>query len=510
MKFKSNSVYQISVFIVVLLTCLAVIYLHLYSYEETQKIYLSQTEKVILNIKKDFLRDTVNNIFLEIDGIRETRGAIYKRNTENRLKRFQEELNLSEEEFIDFFITRFEDDINANMWTAFLWDDSSGKVLYDSSNLYRENLEESLENIKSLLSSVELINKGNIKGVFGVSKTYIDESVKQEVAEMLRGRKCSNDSYIWINEVINYEGGKNYAIRRVHPNLVETEGIYLSTDAQDIKGNLPYLIELEGVKEKGEIFYYYYFKELNSLIVSEKISYAKLYKDYNWIIGMGVHLNDIIENTEQINNEIDNLSSEHFIRLLKLLFTILLFGFTILYFINKLGWYSSTRFLVNELNLDTLTKAFSRRYGEMKLKKFFKEYKLSKDTPAIMMFDVDDFKSINDKYGHKAGDLVLEEIVYKINYVIRSYDMLVRWGGDEFLGIFPGLKKDYLMSFGNKILTEVSSLQIPFEDELIKVTVSIGFSSFEETDIDYSAAIKRADDALYRSKAQGRNKVNII
>ena len=510
MKFKSNSVYQISVFIVVLLICLAVIYLHLYSYEETQKIYLSQTEKVILNIKKDFLRDTVNNIFLEIDGIRETRGAIYKRNTENRLKRFQEELNLSEEEFIDFFITRFEDDINANMWTAFLWDDSSGKVLYDSSNLYRENLEESLENIKSLLSSVELINKGNIKGVFGVSKTYIDESVKQEVAEMLRGRKFSNDSYIWINEVINYEGGKNYAIRRVHPNLVETEGIYLSTDAQDIKGNLPYLIELEGVKEKGEVFYSDYFKELNSLVVSERISYAKLYKDYHWIIGMGVHLSDIHENTVEINNEISNLSSEYIIRLLQYLFIVLLLGFTVLYFINKLRLSSSTRSLEKELNLDTVTKAYSRRYGEMKIKEFYKEFKSSKGKPAIMMLDVDEFKTINDKYGHKAGDLVIKEIVCKLNRVIRSYDILIRWGGDEFLGIFPGLKIEYLKSFGEELLTEISSLQIPFEDKVIKVTISIGFSTFEETDLDFDDAIKRADDALYKSKAEGRNKVNVI
>jgi len=112
--------------------------------------------------------------------------------------------------------------------------------------------------------------------------------VKEEVAASIRNRRFSNESYIWINEVINYEGGDRYAIRRVHPNLPETEGTYLSTHAEDLAGNRPYEEELQGVKENGEHFFRYYFKKLNSEEIGEKITYAKLYKDFDWIITMGV------------------------------------------------------------------------------------------------------------------------------------------------------------------------------------------------------------------------------
>jgi signal transduction histidine kinase len=93
--------------------------------------------------------------------------------------------------------------------------------------------------------------------------------------------------------VINYNGGDNYAIRRVHPNLKDTEGMYLSTNMTDIEGNQPYLTELEGVKQDGELFFNYFFKKNNTDVVSEKITYAKLYPEYDWIIAMGVHLDDV-------------------------------------------------------------------------------------------------------------------------------------------------------------------------------------------------------------------------
>ena len=67
-----------------------------------------------------------------------------------------------------------------------------------------------------------------------------------------------------------------------------TEGMYLSTDTADSKGNLPYLTELEGIKKNGEIFFSYYFQEPGASHASEKITYAKLYPDFNWVIAMGI------------------------------------------------------------------------------------------------------------------------------------------------------------------------------------------------------------------------------
>ena len=502
--------YRILTFIVSSIICLIVIYLHLLSHNKTQKIYLHQTEKSIIELKKDFLKDTVNNIILETDKLRETKANNYKKNIESRERRFQEELSLTDEEFINIFIDRFNEDINSKMWTAFLWNNETGEILYDSSELDMESIEATREALKTLLSHHVTIEKGNIQAIFGVSKLYIDELVKKEIGDVIRSREFSNDSYIWVNKIINYEGGENYAIRKIHPNLRDTEGDYLSTDMEDIKGNFPYLEELNGIKKNGEIFFTYYFKKLNSSEISEKITYAKAYKDYDWIIAMGVNLDDIDSYIDKTNSEIKGLSSETIIGLLRYIFVILLVGFIILYIIEENHLSTSTRSLEKEINVDTLTEAFSRRYGEINLNNFFKRYKLRGDNPAIMMFDIDDFKEINDKYGHEVGDIMLKEIVSIINHTIRSSDQLIRWGGDEFLGILPGLKEEHVMEFGEKILEKVSSLEIPIGNRIVDITISIGFSYFKDTDKDFNYALKRSDKAMYKSKKQGKNRVNIL
>jgi len=500
--------YKIITFIVSTIICLIVIYLHLLSHQKAQKIYLQQTEKVIIDLKKDFLKDTVENIFSEINSLRKTKYNNYKKNINARLRRFQEELHSTDEEFVNFFRDRFKEDLNPTMWTALLWDNETGEILYSTPGLDVETVESTLENLKTLLSSYAVIEKDTISGIFGVSKSYIDDLVKNEMGDIIRNRQFSGDSYVWINEVINYEGGKDYAIRKVHPNLEDTEGTYLSTEMEDIKGNLPYLEELEGIKKNGELFFTYYFNKLNSEDISEKVTYAKLYKDYDWIIAMGVHLDDIDAYTERTNNEISSLSSESIIRLLRYILIVLLIGFVILYLIEKNHLSTSTRSLEKEINLDTLTKAASRSFGEKSLNNFFKQYKSTGQDVAIMMVDIDDFKDVNDQYGHEVGDIVLIEVVKTLNQGIRSFDQMIRWGGDEFVGIFPGLREEHMIKFGEKLLSEIALLKIPVEDQIVSVKVSMGFSYFKETDTSYNDVLKRADEAMYQSKQQGKNRVN--
>jgi len=87
---------------------------------------------------------------------------------------------------------------------------------------------------------------------------------------------------------------------------------------------------------------------------------------------------------------------------------------------------------------------------------------------------------------------------------------VIRWGGDEFIVIFYGLQKKNARNFGQAILSEVASLKIHVENGEITPTLSIGFSYFKETDSDYSDVLKRVDKALYQSKSNGRNQVNLI
>lgn len=120
-----------------------------------------------------------------------------------------------------------------------------------------------------------------------------EEAAKIRLRESIRAIRLKDNGYIWINAVLNYGGGDNYAYRFVHPNLPKTEGMMLSTSMRDIKGNLPYRMELEGVKEHGEIFFDYWFKKKGSEHIQHKLTFAKLYRPYDWIVATGVYLDDI-------------------------------------------------------------------------------------------------------------------------------------------------------------------------------------------------------------------------
>ncbi len=87
---------------------------------------------------------------------------------------------------------------------------------------------------------------------------------------------------------------------------------------------------------------------------------------------------------------------------------------------------------------------------------------------------------------------------------------MIRWGGDEFIGIFPGLKEEYIIEFGKKLIDQVSSLKVSIENRVFNVTISVGFSYFKDSDNDYNDVLKRADDAMYISKREGKNKSTII
>lgn len=139
------------------------------------------------------------------------------------------------------------------------------------------------------------------------------EQVKKDVAPLIRNIRLEDNGYVWVNEVLNYDGGDDYAIRRVHANLQDSEGALLTTNAQDAVGNKPYQLELDGINESGEVIFEYYFKKMGSDIVSQKMSYAKLYEPFDWIVATGVHVDDMYKN---IGDYANNLRQELFIELI--------------------------------------------------------------------------------------------------------------------------------------------------------------------------------------------------
>ncbi|MFC1494564.1 diguanylate cyclase [Thermodesulfobacteriota bacterium] len=130
---------------------------------------------------------------------------------------------------------------------------------------------------------------------------------------------------------------------------------------------------------------------------------------------------------------------------------------------------------------------------------------------SIIMSDIDHFKTINDTYGHQAGDQVLQIFSKKLSETIRPYDFIGRYGGEEFIVCLSDTGKDDAVQKAEKMRTAIEETKFMTGDEpshTVKVTASFGVSSFMETDDkNVDLIIKRADDALYKAKSKGRNRV---
>ncbi len=127
---------------------------------------------------------------------------------------------------------------------------------------------------------------------------------------------------------------------------------------------------------------------------------------------------------------------------------------------------------------------------------------------AVAIVDIDKFKSVNDTYGHAAGDSVLCEIAERMANSIRPYDYIGRYGGEEFLIVFPGCDEGNILQMAERLLKVISDQNIQIRDTETRVTISLGVATYRVAESeDMESLIRRADIALYRAKADGRNQV---
>jgi two-component system, cell cycle response regulator len=126
---------------------------------------------------------------------------------------------------------------------------------------------------------------------------------------------------------------------------------------------------------------------------------------------------------------------------------------------------------------------------------------------AVILADVDRFKQVNDVHGHAAGDAVLRELATRMRSVLRSYDAIGRYGGEEFLFVLPGADLAVALQVAERARLAVAATPIDAGPEHLSITVSLGVSVADEAPDDHTAIIAAADEALYRAKAGGRNQV---
>ncbi len=238
---------------------------------------ISEIEKNILIEYKQILKDSVNTTIIMID-------STYDRIINNHTKLVNIELNT--------ILNRTKN-----------YDE---KKVYEYINKHKHGFFElTLHKTNNIIN--ERVNINNVEFYISIKNKRIDKLFESAVRDFLYKNTTEDNRYTWINKILNFEGGDNYGVRLIHPNLKKSEGKLLSTNMKDIKGNKPYLEELNKIKKNREIYFKYNFKMINSDEISEKLSYAKFYKKQNWIIATGIPLSNLEENINIRKDEIKNI-----------------------------------------------------------------------------------------------------------------------------------------------------------------------------------------------------------
>lgn len=157
--------------------------------------------------------------------------------------------------------------------------------------------------------------------------------------------------------------------------------------------------------------------------------------------------------------------------------------------------------------IDELTGVLNRRGFEYFLGEKKRETERFRKTFGILFIDIDDFKQINDTYGHKIGDKVLKMVAEVLKSNLRINDVVARYGGDEFVVIFEITDEDELKVLANRINILINSSFIEDSGNLIKVSVSIGGSISKEGNLE--RILEEADRLMYVSKSKGKNKITL-
>ena len=165
--------------------------------------------------------------------------------------------------------------------------------------------------------------------------------------------------------------------------------------------------------------------------------------------------------------------------------------------------------LLNQNNLDFLTKLFNRRYIINASEQYLDIYETEGTKFALLMLDIDYFKHINDTYGHTCGDDVLIHLSTLLKQSLRSSTIISRWGGEEFLILLSDTNKADLQIIAERLRMYIENSTLVCDDKSIKITVTLGGTVLEQNET-FNQLLIRADNALYQGKRNGRNQVSII
>jgi diguanylate cyclase (GGDEF)-like protein len=157
----------------------------------------------------------------------------------------------------------------------------------------------------------------------------------------------------------------------------------------------------------------------------------------------------------------------------------------------------------DEAILDPLTGLLNRHALMPRFIELSHQARLSEQPVCMVLCDVDGFKAINDEYGHDRGDAVLRDVAYELRKRLRSFELVYRLGGEEFLIVLPGVNGEGGLEVAERLRASVEQVR----PQGIHITISLGLSAGSGEEVDYDTLFRAADAALYDAKRAGRNRV---
>lgn len=503
------------------------------------KSKIEQLSQIIISEKKRNLRDVVNRTILEIEFIKSDTSREYNQicaEFSNFLSAsYAWKESVINESLLNVQNKNVQGSIreNLNNTISFIVYDTNKLQVVGSSGdnaaeIFARKVSLNANNKELYPAIASVVSDEGFSIYVFVSRDTFEANVKNRIKDFVRAVRLGDDGYIWINEIINYDGGDDYAIRLVHPNLPHTEGLKLSTKMQDINGNFPYKTELDGVKLSGDLFFDYYFKKMNTGHISHKLTYAKLYKDYNWVIATGVYTDDVNDLIFKEQQYVDKAYRDQIQIFGVFVFCIHLIAFIFLFLFERhinglISSYVETieekeqslRLEKNKVErafgklkniayLDYLTELLNRRSMHERIADEYSRCLRQNSSFAIILADIDHFKIINDTHGHGCGDIVLKKLARILLENIRKEDSVSRWGGEEFLILGTSCYLDTGVLLAEKVRSAIENHEIKYNNVTLKTTMTFGVAVFDPSKT-IAEIIKEADDMLYLGKNKGRN-----
>lgn len=351
------------------------------------------------------------------------------------------------------------------------------------------------EEINEILKELNLINILSSKYIFKLAQNLYDKCYYNNLSDIYKVfENFSNDTISNIKNVMKYMARlilADKAMIVIENNKGENEVIctYRISDKNEINRYISLKLDSE-----EDMFFICNndsrFRKLDTKVLKDGIKacmYMKIINREKYINGStGINARLILITNNAVNYI--NAESQKTIEKFKPFLTFLLekYNLTI----------SST--------LDKLTGVYNRKYFEEALLLLLDNTRLEKSEFAVIMFDIDDFKGVNDNYGHQTGDEVLVKLTKEVKKCIGKGDIIGRYGGEEFIVLLPNVNKEKAINMAERIRDNVEDARILGDKRKVTISMGIAMSAYEP--LNSEEIIERADQALYKAKHEGKNR----